>query len=179
MKAKKRFTWGGTQVKGIVFKADYNGALIDIGAKAPAYLPLEEACIYKLKSVEEVGLVAGVEEEFSIIRDDDKNGRMILSLKKLQHDFSWERCKQLQMDDVTIRGKVLLYYNNRRLFLSREISIVFAFDAWYLHYIQALSANRGGVVVDVEGLRGFVPFSQISAVSSPWPAIPLTNRFIN
>ncbi|CAM6050861.1 unnamed protein product [Sphagnum compactum] len=126
----------GDTVKGIVFKADYNGALIDIGAKAPAYLPLEEACIYKLKSVEEVGLVAGVEEEFSIIRDDDKNGRMILSLKKLQHDFSWERCRQLQMDDVTIRGK-------------------------------ALSANRGGVVVDVEGLRGFVPFSQISARQNP------------
>jgi hypothetical protein len=119
MKEKKRATWGGRQVKGIVFKADYNGALIDIGAKAPAYLPLEEACIYKLKSVEEVGLVAGVEEEFSIIRDDDKNGRMILSLKKLQNDFSWERCRQLQMDDVTIRGKVLLHYNNRRLFLSQ------------------------------------------------------------
>jgi hypothetical protein len=31
--------------------------------------------------------------------------------------------------------------------------------------LQALSANRGGVVVEVEGLRGFVPFSQISAVS--------------
>ncbi len=98
---------GGKQVKGIVFKTDYNGALIDIGAKAPAYLPLSEACIYKLKSVEEMGLVAGVEEEFSIIRDDDDNGRMILSLKKLQYDFSWERCRQLQMDDVVIRGKVI------------------------------------------------------------------------
>ncbi|CAM6050010.1 unnamed protein product [Sphagnum compactum] len=126
----------GDTVKGIVFKTDYNGALIDIGAKAPAYLPLSEACIFKLKSVEEMGLVAGVEEEFSIIRDDDDNGRMILSLKKLQNDFSWERCRQLQMDDVVIRGK-------------------------------ALSANRGGVVVEVEGLRGFVPFSQISARQNP------------
>ncbi|CAK9221717.1 unnamed protein product [Sphagnum jensenii] len=126
----------GDTVKGIVFKTDYNGALIDIGAKAPAYLPLSEACIYKLKNVEEMGLVAGVEEEFSIIRDDDDNGRMILSLKKLQYDFSWERCRQLQVDDVVIRGK-------------------------------ALSANRGGVVVEVEGLRGFVPFSQISARQNP------------
>jgi hypothetical protein len=34
-----------------------------------------------------------------------------------------------------------------------------------MYGLQALSANRGGVVVEVEGLRGFVPFSQISAVS--------------
>jgi small subunit ribosomal protein S1 len=33
--------------------------------------------------------------------------------------------------------------------------------------LQALSANRGGVVVEVEGLRGFVPFSQISARQNP------------
>jgi hypothetical protein len=31
--------------------------------------------------------------------------------------------------------------------------------------VQVLSANRGGLVVLVEGLRGFVPFSQITAVS--------------
>lgn len=31
--------------------------------------------------------------------------------------------------------------------------------------LQVLVANRGGIVVQVEGLRGFVPFSQVSAVS--------------
>ena len=90
----------------MVFKADYNGALIDIGAKAPAYLPLAEACIHKLKSVDEVGLFPGTEEEFVIIRDDDDNGRMILSLKKIQYDLCWERSAQLLADDVVVRGKV-------------------------------------------------------------------------
>lgn len=89
-----------------MFKADFNGALIDIGAKAPAYLPLQEACIHKLKSVDEVGLFPGIEEEFVIVRDDDDNGRMILSLKKLQYDLCWERCRQMQTDDVVLRGKV-------------------------------------------------------------------------
>ncbi|CAM6042644.1 unnamed protein product [Sphagnum compactum] len=126
----------GDLVKGIVFKVDYNGALIDIGAKAPAHLPLQEACIFKLKSLEEVGLMPGIEEEFLILREDDDNGRMILSLRKLQYDLSWERCRQLQSDDVVIRGKVVL-------------------------------ANKGGLVVQVEGLRGFVPFSQISARQDP------------
>jgi len=31
---------------------------------------------------------------------------------------------------------------------------------------QVVSANKGGLVAQVEGLKGFVPFSQISAVSS-------------
>lgn len=94
------------QVKGVVFKADHNGALIDIGAKAPAYLPLQEACIHKLKSVDEVGLLPGTEEEFVIIRDDDDNGRMILSLKKIQYDLCWERSAQMLADDVVVRGTV-------------------------------------------------------------------------
>lgn len=32
--------------------------------------------------------------------------------------------------------------------------------------MQVVGANKGGVFVLVEGLRGFVPFSQISAVCS-------------
>lgn len=126
----------GDMVKGVVFLADNNGALIDIGAKAPAFLPLAEASILKLKSVEEIGLSRGAEDEFQIMRDDDENGRMILSLRKLQYDLSWERCKQLQTEDAIVKG-------------------------------QVISANRGGVVVSVEGLRGFVPFSQISTRMTP------------
>jgi small subunit ribosomal protein S1 len=61
-------------------------------------------------------------------RDDDDNGRMILSLKKLQYELCWERSTQMLADDVVVRGTVL-------------------------------SANRGGLVVLVEGLCGFVPFS--------------------
>jgi hypothetical protein len=40
------------------------------------------------------------------LREDDDNGRMILSLRELQKDLAWERCRQLQMDNVTIRAKV-------------------------------------------------------------------------
>jgi len=66
-----------------------------------------------------------------ILREDDDNGHMIVSLRELQKDIAWERCRQLQMDNVTVRAK-------------------------------ALTVNRGGVVVNVEGLPGFMPFSQMS-----------------
>lgn len=40
------------------------------------------------------------------------------------------------------------------------------FELTIPRYKQVVSANKGGVVVILEGLRGFVPFSQISTVSS-------------
>ncbi|CAI7907927.1 unnamed protein product [Closterium sp. NIES-53] len=117
-------------VRGVVFKADNAGALIDIGAKAPALLPLAEACLFRLKNMSDTGLVPGMEAEFVVIDEDDSQGRMIVSLRKLQYDLAWERCRQLVADDVTVRGTVI-------------------------------AVNRGGLLVEVEGLRGFVPLSQI------------------
>lgn len=121
----------GTKVKGIVFNTDANGALVDITAKSSAYLPVQEACIYKIKHVEEAGIVPGVRGEFVIIGENEADDSLILSLRSIQYDLAWERCRQLQAEDVVLKGKVV-------------------------------GANKGGVVAVVEGLRGFVPFSQIS-----------------
>lgn len=121
----------GSMVKGLVFKTDANGVMVDIRDKVPAFLPLEEACMYDIKTPEEVGLYPGIEENFMILKEDDMNSRMILSLQQIQCDLAWERCRQLQTEDVVVKGKVL-------------------------------SANKGGLNVLVECIRGFVPFSQIS-----------------
>eukprot|EP00475_Leptophrys_vorax_P028929 TRINITY_DN4215_c0_g1_i4.p1 TRINITY_DN4215_c0_g1~~TRINITY_DN4215_c0_g1_i4.p1 ORF type:complete len:274 (+),score=35.46 TRINITY_DN4215_c0_g1_i4:28-822(+) len=81
--------------------------------------------------MDDAGLVPGMEGEFVVIDEDDSQGRLIVSLKKLQYDLAWERCRQLAADDVSVRGTVL-------------------------------AVNRGGLLVEVEGLRGFVPLSQIA-----------------
>ncbi|PON64887.1 Ribosomal protein [Parasponia andersonii] len=125
----------GTKVKGTVFCTDNNGALVDITAKSSAYLPLQEASIHRLKHVEEAGIVPGLKEEFVIIGENEADDSLILSLKNIQYDLAWERCRQLQAEDVVVKGKVV-------------------------------GANKGGVVALVEGLRGFVPFSQISTKST-------------
>ncbi|KAL1334986.1 hypothetical protein HN51_063935 [Arachis hypogaea] len=125
----------GTKVKGTVFATDANGALVDITAKSSAYLPLQEASIHKIKNVEEAGIVVGLRDEFLIIGENEADDSLILSLRSMQHDLAWERCRQLQAEDVIVKGKIV-------------------------------GANKGGVVAEVEGLRGFVPFSQISTKSS-------------
>ncbi|KAL1545351.1 ribosomal 40S subunit protein S1B [Salvia divinorum] len=124
----------GAKVKGKVYNTDSNGALVDITAKSSAYLPLREASIYNIKHVEEAGIVSGVVEEFVIIGENEADDSLILSLRSIQYDLAWERCRQLQAEDVVVKGKVV-------------------------------SANKGGIVALVEGLRGFVPFSQISTKS--------------
>ncbi|KAG6501126.1 hypothetical protein ZIOFF_040994 [Zingiber officinale] len=123
------------QVKGTVFMTDLNGALVDIAAKSSAYLPVQEACIYKIKHVSEAGIYPGLVEEFVIIDENMSDDSLILSLRSIQYDLAWERCRQLQAEDVIVKGKVV-------------------------------DGNKGGVVAIVEGLRGFVPFSQISSKSA-------------
>ncbi|CAL9136692.1 unnamed protein product [Musa textilis] len=125
----------GTKVKGAVFMTDMNGALVDITAKSSAYLPVQEACIHKIKYVSEAGIYPGLVEEFVIIGEHNADDSLILSLRSIQYDLAWERCRQLQAEDVIVKGKVV-------------------------------GGNKGGVVAIVEGLRGFVPFSQISAKSA-------------
>ncbi|KAG6597584.1 30S ribosomal protein S1, chloroplastic-like [Cucurbita moschata] len=125
----------GTKVKGTVFCTDANGALVDITAKSSAYLPLQEACIHRIKHVEEAGIYPGLRQEFVIIGENEADDSLVLSLRSIQYDLAWERCRQLQAEDVVVKGKVV-------------------------------DANKGGVVAVVEGLRGFVPFSQISTKST-------------
>lgn len=125
----------GTKVKGTVFRTEANGALVDITAKSSAYLPVQEACIHRIKHVAEAGIFPGLREEFVIIGENDADDSLILSLRMIQYELSWERCRQLQAEDVVVKGKVV-------------------------------GANKGGVVALVEGIRGFVPFSQISTKST-------------
>ncbi|KAJ6902726.1 hypothetical protein NC651_020264 [Populus alba x Populus x berolinensis] len=126
----------GTRVKGTVFMTDNNGALVDITAKSSAYLPVQEASIHRIKRLEEAGIVPGMREEFVIIGENEADDSLILSLRSIQYELAWERCRQLQAEDVIVKGKVV-------------------------------GGNKGGLVAVVEGLRGFVPFSQISSKSTP------------
>ncbi|XP_059644220.1 small ribosomal subunit protein bS1c [Cornus florida] len=97
----------GTKVRGTVFCTDNNGALVDITAKSSAYLPVREASIYNIKHVQEAGIVPGLTEEFVIIGENEADDSLILSLRSIQYDLAWERCRQLQAEDVVVKGKVV------------------------------------------------------------------------
>lgn len=91
-----------------MFKTEANGALVDISAKSSAYLSVEHACIHRIKHVEEAGIVPGMVEEFVIIGENESDDSLLLSLRTIQYELAWERCRQLQAEDVTVKAKVCL-----------------------------------------------------------------------
>jgi small subunit ribosomal protein S1 len=94
-----------------VFGTDTSGAFVDITSKSTAYLPLREASLYKLRHVEEAGIVPGVKEEFVIVGQNEIDDGMILSLRDIQAELAWERCRQLQAEDAVVKGKVSFAYS--------------------------------------------------------------------
>ncbi len=120
----------GQTVRGKVFEHDSNGAYVDIGGKSSAFLPIEEAALRTITDLSEV-VPLDEEQDFLIIREQDANGQVTLSLRQLQVQQAWEDLVQLQET-----GKVL--------------------------QVRVSGANKGGVTVDVEGMRGFIPRSHLA-----------------
>lgn len=108
-----------------------NGAYIDIQSKSTAFLPLDEACLLDIDNVEEAGIRPGLVEEFMIIDENPGDETLILSLQAIQQELAWERCRQLQAEDVVVTGKVSTNYTQKSFFNSLLLFpflLVFLFD---------------------------------------------------
>ncbi|TAG88446.1 MAG: 30S ribosomal protein S1 [Oscillatoriales cyanobacterium] len=119
----------GQVVRGKVIEHDSNGAYVDIGGKSSAFLPIEEAALRTIANLSEV-VPLEEEREFLIIREQDANGQVTLSLRQLELQQAWEELTQMRES-----GKVL--------------------------QVRVSGANKGGVTVDVQGMRGFIPRSHL------------------
>ena len=119
----------GSTVRGTVISFASDGATVDIGGKSSAFLPIREAAVRAINSFEGV-LEPGGEYSFQVIRDQDADGQVLLSIRKLQLKQLWDKLAQQSEAGAVLEVKVTGY-------------------------------NKGGVTVDVEGLRGFVPRSHL------------------
>ena len=120
----------GDIVPGTVFSMEPRGALIDIGAKTAAFIPVQEMSINRVDDPDEV-LQSNETREFFILTDENEDGQLTLSIRRIEYMRAWERVRQLQAEDATVRS-------------------------------QVFATNRGGALVRIEGLRGFIPGSHIS-----------------
>lgn len=123
----------GDLVKGIVCSYDSEGVIVDIGAKTAAIVPAREAKVNSDVSIENT-LVKGQEYEFLIVREEDEDGRFMLSYKKVAMAYNWRELEDLKAKDAVVEGSV--------------VSVV-----------------KGGILVEVKGVRGFVPSSHLRAKS--------------
>lgn len=95
----------GDIVPGVVQQLDPNGAMVDVGAKASAVCPTAEVCIAQDVALEEV-LTLGDQREFQIIRSENADGELLLSIRRIEYSRAWARVAQLAAEDVTITATV-------------------------------------------------------------------------
>ena len=112
-------------VEGTVMKKENDGYLVSVkGAKTEAFLPNKEV------SSSDETLEMGDEREFYVLKEENDEEGMLLSLKRLAFAQAWA-----QLNDAKIQGDTIL---------AKVVSIV-----------------KGGVLVDVADLKGFIPSSQL------------------
>lgn len=119
----------GDLVKGTVWAYDSEGVIVDIGAKISATVPSREVGTEKDNNIQEV-LEKGKEYEFLIIREEDEDGKFLLSHKRVQQAYTWQELEKIKEADETIVATVA-------------------------------SAVKGGLLVDILGIRGFIPSSHL------------------
>ncbi len=119
-------------VKGQCIEYEAKGVIVDIGAKASAFLPEAEAALIQPAGSIVNDLVNLNEElDFQIISDEDENGQLLVSIRRIQYRSAWETILQMQADDAILEAEVV-------------------------------SVNRGGAICLVEGLRAFLPGSHLA-----------------
>lgn len=95
----------GQVVRGRTFSHDANGAYVDIGGKSTAFLPEAEASLKRGVNLAEAAPLEE-EREFLVIRDQDADGQVLLSIRRLEAKQLWEDLAEMQENAQTLQAKV-------------------------------------------------------------------------
>jgi small subunit ribosomal protein S1 len=120
----------GDLVSGTVIGAESDGVYVDIGGKAPGFMPKRECGLGVITSLKE-RFPKGMPVEVLVTREQNAEGMVTVSVRALELRKSWDKVLQLEKEGSLVQVKVNGF-------------------------------NRGGVTCDLEGLRGFIPRSQLN-----------------
>ena len=91
---------------GSVIGLECTHAIVDIGLKKVAFLPLKELSTQKIPESPSKVLSISDNAEFLILAINRRNNQVILSLKQMQSFYNWERLKQIDFRTSIIYGKI-------------------------------------------------------------------------
>ncbi|KGG21491.1 SSU ribosomal protein S1p [Prochlorococcus sp. SS52] len=120
----------GETAKGSVIGVESDGVYVDIGGKAPGFMPKSECGLGVITNLKE-RFPKGLEVEVLVTREQNADGMVTISCRALALRKSWDKVIQL----------------------AKEAKVV---------EVKLNGFNRGGVTCDLEGLRGFIPRSQLN-----------------
>jgi len=119
----------GDVVTGTVIAHESDGIYVDIGGKAPGFMPKAECGLGVITELK-TRFPKGIEVQVLVTREQNADGMVTISCRALALRQAWEKVRQLEKD-----GKVF--------------------------QVKLTGFNRGGCTCDLEGLRGFIPRSQL------------------
>ena len=119
----------GETIAGKIIALESDGLYIDIGGKAPGYMPKKECGLGVITNFKEKFPI-GLEMEVLVIREQNADGMVTVSARALLLRKSWDKVSEISKSGELID-------------------------------VLANGFNRGGLTCDVEGLRGFIPRSQL------------------
>ncbi len=119
----------GEIAKGSVIAVESDGVYVDIGGKAPGFMPKNECGLGVITNLKEL-FPKGLQVEVLVTREQNADGIVTISCRALELRKSWDKVQNLAKEGKVIRVKINGF-------------------------------NRGGVTCDFEGLRGFIPRSQL------------------
>jgi small subunit ribosomal protein S1 len=94
----------GKIVRGKPFEYSSDGVYVDIGGKSSGFVPLQEVSLERVREADLPGILPIHEErEFFIIRGQDENGQVMLSLRQLQLQQAWEELQEIQESGKSIQ----------------------------------------------------------------------------
>ena len=114
---------------GTVVGIESDGVYVDIGGKAPGFMPKKECGLGVITNIKE-RFPKGLQVEVLVTREQNADGMVTVSARALALRQSWEKVRVLEKEGKVVQVKVNGF-------------------------------NRGGVTCDLEGLRGFIPRSQL------------------
>jgi small subunit ribosomal protein S1 len=93
-------------VQGMAVEYSSGGCLVDIGAKASAYLPPAEVSMNSDQPVE-AAIPLDVMRDFQIISEEDENGQLLVSVKRIEFKRAWDSVVQLASEDAVLEANVV------------------------------------------------------------------------
>jgi len=95
----------GQLVRGKAYSYESDGAFVDIGGKSAAFLPTEEASLRRVTDLSQI-VPLGEERQFLIIREQDADGQVTLSLRQLELRQLWVKFAEMQENNETVQVRV-------------------------------------------------------------------------
>lgn len=114
--------------QGIILSVEEQEIIVDVDAKRDGIVPFAD--MQRLGAEAVAALSPGDEVDVFILRPEDKEGNLIVSLFQARQAHAWTKARELAEGGDVFEGKVIGY-------------------------------NKGGLVVPVGEIRGFVPASQV------------------